>query len=114
MTEALERRLRRHRSRLAVRAWEYRQRNHARGVWYRLRRVMAEAARAFVVTDEDARALLAEGYRAEPVGRQLQPEKTIVFVPAERMLRVPGAREVPVSLGADLLEARCIALVPFP
>lgn len=114
MTEALERRLRRHRSRLAVRAWEYRQRNYARGAWFRLRRVLADAARAYVVTDEDAQALLAEGYRPEPVGAELEPAKTIIFAPAERIARVAAAREIPVSLQAEMLEARRVALLRFP
>jgi hypothetical protein len=114
VTGALERRLRRHRSRLAIRAWEYRQRHCARGVWFRLRRVLADAARAFVITDDAARSLLAEGHAPEPVGAELEPAKTILFVPAERIARVAGAREVPVSLHAEVLEARCLALVRFP
>jgi hypothetical protein len=114
VTEALARRLRRHQSRLAVRAWEYRQRNYARGVWFRLRRVLAEAARAYVLSEGEAQSLLAEGYRPEPVGEELEPAKMIIFVPAERVARVPTAREVPVSLQAAMLEARCVALVRFP
>ena len=111
MRESLERRLRRHRSRLAIRAWEYRQRNHARGVWLRLRRVLADAARAYVVTEEDARRLLAEGYRPERAGAELEPPKTILFVPAERIVRIAAAREIPVSLQAEMLEARYVVLV---
>ena len=51
MTEAVERRLRQLRSRVLVRAWDYRQRNHARGVWFRLRRVLAEASQAYARLD---------------------------------------------------------------
>jgi hypothetical protein len=114
VTEALEHRLRRHQSRLAVRAWEYRQRNHARGVWFRLRRVLADASRAYVLTEEDAQTLLAEGYLPEPVGAELEPAKTIIFAPAERIARVAAAREIPVSLQAEMLETRCVALLRFP
>jgi hypothetical protein len=114
VTEALERRLRRHRSRLVVRGWEYRQRNYARGVWFRLRRTLADAARAYVLTEADAHALLAEGYRPEPVGAELEPTKTIIFAPAERIARAASAREIPVSLQAEMLEARRIALLRFP
>lgn len=114
MREAIERRLRRHQSRFAIRAWEYRQRNYARGVWFRLRRVLADAARAYVLTEEAAQALLAEGYRSEPVGAELEPAKIIIFAPAERIACVAAAREIPVSLQAEMLEARCVALVRFP
>lgn len=114
MNEVLDRRLRRHRSRLAVRAWEYRQRNDSRGVWFRLRRVLVDAARAYVLSEEDAKVLLAEGYRPEPIGAELEPEKTILFAPAERIARFTSAREIPVSLEYEMLEACCVALVRFP
>jgi len=58
--------------------------------------------------------LLAEGYRSEPVGAELEPAKTIIFAPAERIARLPTAREIPISLQAEMLEARCVALVRFP
>jgi hypothetical protein len=114
MRDGHAQRLRRYRSRLAVRAWEYRQRHHAHGVWSRLRRLLAEARRAYVITDEDARQLLAEGRRPEPVGAELAPAKTIVFAPAERIARLAGAREIPVRLEAALLDARCLVLERFP
>jgi len=50
------------RTRAHVRAWKYRQRNLAAGVWFRLRRVLADAKAAYVISDEDARRLLADGY----------------------------------------------------
>jgi hypothetical protein len=113
MTPSLEYRLRQHRRRTIVRSWEYRQRRHAHGVWFRLRRVLANARAASVISDEDARRLIAEGHRLEPVGRELDPPKLIVFAPAERVARIASARPVAVRLSADVLAAECLALTPF-
>ena len=71
MRQTLENRLRLVRSRATVRAWEYRQRNHAKGTWYRLRRLLADASVAYALTERAARELLAEGHRSEPVGEQM-------------------------------------------
>jgi hypothetical protein len=46
------------------------------------------------------------------VGRELEPPKIILFLAAERVARLTGARGIPVRLGAELLEAP--ALVRFP
>jgi hypothetical protein len=113
MTAALERRVGELRRRVLLRSWEYRQRDHARGVWFRLRRLLADASGAFVIPAEEASTLLAEGFRAEPVGQALEPPKVIVFVPAARVARIASARPVPVRLGRELLEARHLALTPF-
>jgi hypothetical protein len=113
MTSSLEQRLRQLRSRVLVRSWDYRQRRHARGVWVRLRRVLADASEAYAVAPEDAAELLAEGYRAEPVGQELEPPKLVVFAPAERVVRLASARALTVRLTAELLAAECLALVPF-
>jgi hypothetical protein len=96
-----------------VRAWDYRQRRHARGAWFRLRRVLADASAAFVITADDARQLVAEGHHAEPVGSELEPRKLIVFAPAERVAQVASARAVPVRLDGQVLEAAYLALTPF-
>jgi hypothetical protein len=64
MTTDLERRVR------LVRAWEFRQRHHAKGMWMRLRRVLADAQSAYVIPSVEAQKLLAEGYAAHPVGRE--------------------------------------------
>ena len=101
------------RTRAAVRSWEYRQRNLAAGVWFRLRRMLADAREALVISDEDARRLIAEGYRPEPCGRQVAPEKTILFVDEPRLATLTGCRSIPVGLGPEFLAARAIALVPF-
>jgi hypothetical protein len=41
MGPAYERRVREQHARMLVRSLDYRQRRHARGVWFRLRRVLA-------------------------------------------------------------------------
>ncbi len=114
MSDALKRRLAGIRARLAVRSWEYRQRHLSHGLWFRLRYVLAYAAKAYVIPESEASKLLAEGYAPEPVGRELEPKKTLIFVPAERAQAIPGAREVEVRLSVPLLEARAVALVRFP
>jgi hypothetical protein len=114
MTNVTERRLRQLRSRLLVRAWDYRQRHHARGVWFRLRRVLADAAEAFAVSEEEARQLVAEGHELVPVGSELSPPRQIVFVSPERARRLASARPLVVRLSAELLASDCVALVRFP
>ena len=113
MTPSLEYRLRQHRRRMMVRSWEYRQRRHAHGVWFRLRSVLANARAAYVISGGDARRLMAEGHRLEPVGGELDPPKLIVFAPAERMTRIASTRPVAVRLNAEVLAAECLALTPF-
>jgi hypothetical protein len=114
VSEALHLRARRMRQRLSVRAWEYRQRHHAKGVWHRLRRVLADAAAAYVIPDEQARRLLDEGLPAEPVGQELQPPKTLIFVTPSQLASITERQEIPVTLGVELLTASAIALVRFP
>jgi hypothetical protein len=113
MTPAQERRLRELRSRVLVRSFDYRQRRHARGAWYRLRRVLTLAKEAYAVGPDAAEQLVAEGYRPEPVGGELEPPRTILFVPAERVTRIASARPLTLRLSAELLSAECLALVPF-
>ena len=74
MTALLERRLRQMRSRVLVRAWDHRQRRHARGAWYRFRRVLAATSEAYAISTDEARRLIAEGYRPEQVGEELEPQ----------------------------------------
>ena len=114
MTDELERRVRQVRSRVAVRAWGYRQRHHAKGVWVRLRRVLAEAQAAYVIPATEAERLLAEGFQPEAVGQALEPPKLVLFAPGERAARIPGAQEIPVRLDAALLAAQALVLVRFP
>ena len=81
MTSAQQRRLREVRSRVLVRTFDHRQRGHARGVWFRLRRVLAFASEAHVIPADEAKRLIAEGYRPEPVGQELEPRRVILLVP---------------------------------
>ena len=113
MNPSLERRVRQLRSRVLVRSWEYRQRRHARGVWFRLRSLLVDASAAYVIPMEEGRKLIAEGHSAEPVGGELEPPRLIVFVPASRVGQIASAQAVPVRLGRELLAAECLALTPF-
>ena len=113
MIAAQERRLRELRSRMLVRAFDHRQRRHARGVWFRLRRVLTFASEAYSLPPDEAARLIAEGHRPEPVGRELEPSRVILFVPAERLARIASAQRLAVRLSAETLSAECLALVPF-
>jgi hypothetical protein len=100
-------------SRVTVRAWEYRQRNLAKGTWHQLRRLLAHSSHAFALTEPSARELLAEGHRAEPAGQRLEPPKVLLFVSQERLARFTDKRPIPVRLGVDFLSSRYVALVRF-
>jgi hypothetical protein len=113
VTSRLDRRLRELRARVLARSFEYRQRHLARGVWFRLRRVLTFASEAYALTREDGERLLVEGHRPESVGLELQPPRIIVYVPRARVAALPSARRLPVRLSADLLAVECLALVPF-
>jgi hypothetical protein len=113
VTPAQERRLRELRSRALVRAFDYRQRRHARGVWFRLRRVLAGASAAYALPAAEGQRLVAEGHRPEPVGQELEPPRLILLVTAERVARIAAARPLEMRLSAELLSAECLALVPF-
>lgn len=102
------------RTRAAIRSWKYRQRNLAAGVWFHVRRVLADAKDAYVISDDDARRLLADGYKAEACGARLEPAKIIVFVDSARLEQVDSRRPIPVRLGPDFLLASAIVLAPFP
>lgn len=111
MTAAQQQRVRRIRERAVIRAWESRQRNHAGGVWFRLRRVLVDAARAFVIAEADADQLEQQGAQSLPVGRELAPAKRLYFV-TPGQLETLAVREVPVRLTAEFLQATAIALLP--
>jgi hypothetical protein len=113
MTHGLERRLRQLRSRVLVRSWEYRQRRHARGTWFRLRRLLADAADAYAISPEVVEELIAEGYQPDPVGAEFQPPKTIIVIPRERVGRIPAVRPLTLRLGGELLLADHFVLIPF-
>ena len=113
MSRSLSRRAQQVRSRAATRAWEYRQRNHSKGIWFRLRRVLADADSAFAIPCSEAQRLEEEGYCREPVGAEIEPQKVLLFVSAERLEQIPEKRRLRVALGADFLSAPCVALVRF-
>jgi hypothetical protein len=113
MTAILERRLRQHRARVLIRDFEHRQRHHARGVWFRLRRLLAFARDAYAISREDADRLIAEGYQPEPEGEELSPRKVILRVPAARAAALASARALAVRLNAELLATEYLMLVPF-
>lgn len=114
MTAGQARRLREMRSRMLVRAFDHRQRRHARGVWFRLRRVLTFASEAYALPRDEAERLIPEGHEPDLVGQELAPPRLILFVPRERVARIAGARPLAVRLSAELLSAECLALVPFP
>lgn len=111
--DRMEQRAREVRARAAVRSWDYRQRNLAAGVWFRLRRVLADARAAYVIAEDDARRLVAEGRRPEACGGEVSPPKIILFVDESRLATVTSRQPIPVGLGPDFLAATAIALVPF-
>lgn len=113
MRESLEKRMRVARSRAVIRAWEYRQRNHAKGVWNRLRRLLADSSAAYELTEQAARELMDEGQSGHPVGERIEPPKIILCAPAKRFDTIADKRQIPVRLGADFLAARYVALVRF-
>jgi hypothetical protein len=101
------------RARSQIRQWNYRQRNLAAGVWFRLRRILCDARAAYAIADEDAARLQSEGYRAEPCGKEVSPEKTLVFVDEKRLEKIASRRQIRVGRGPDFLSNRAIALVRF-
>jgi len=113
VSPTLDRRLREQRARVLIRSLDYRQRHHARGVWFRLRRVLADAGAACIITEDDARKLVAEGHRVEPVGQELEPPKLIVFASSERIAQITSAEPVPMRLSRELLAAEHLVLAPF-
>lgn len=106
-------RLRKMKQRLAVRAWEYRQRATSKGVWDRLRALLALSERALALDADAAEALVRAGARPHPVGAALEPPRQyFVLRPADASL-VSGGREIPVRLDSGFLDEPRVALVLF-
>lgn len=101
------------RARARIRRWEYRQRNLAHGAWARFRAALAHARDAYAIDDATVAALIAEGFTADDRGRGLEPPRAIVWITAQRADSLTGARPIALRLDAELLAARCLALVPF-
>jgi hypothetical protein len=113
MNEMLHERVRLIRERSLVRAWEYRQRAYSKGVWFRFRRVLVDAAEAWIIDEADADALELRGHVPHPAGRELAPPKRLFFLSREEMELLPHRRQVPMRLHGELLLARSLAFVPF-
>jgi hypothetical protein len=70
-----------------------------------IRRVLADAKDAYVISEGDAKWLLTEGYKPEACGAQMEPQKTIIFVDSTRLAHLASRRRIPVRLGPDFLLA---------
>lgn len=79
----------------------------------RIRRVLADAKEAYVISGGDAERLIAEGYTPESCGAHLAPEKTLIFVDSMRLAQIESRRRIPVRLSPDFLLATAVALIPF-
>lgn len=113
MSEALHRRLRRIHARAAVLRYEHRRRNTSAGVWYRLRRTLVDARAAYSISAEDADRLARGGAREAPVGVELVPARRILWAAPEQLEGLASACPVPLRLGAELLGATALVLVPL-
>jgi hypothetical protein len=113
MNEVLRERARLMRERSLVRAWEYRQRKYSNGVWFRFRRVLVDAAEAWIIDEAAADTLELHGHIPHPVGRELAPAKRLFFLSREELETVPQRRQVPVRLHGELLLARSLAILPL-
>src|SRR5262249_26789835 len=100
-------------ARARVRRWEDRQRNLAHGAWARFHAALAHAREAYAIDDATVAALIAGGFIIDERGRGLEAPRTIVWIIAERAGRFTSARSIALRLDAELLAARCLALVPF-
>lgn len=106
-------RLREVRSRAAIRRWELRQLDHARGSWDRVTRCLARARSAWTISDADAAALLAAGRQPEPAGLELDPPRRYFFIEEPDLASLSSARPIVLQLSAELVAAQNLALVPF-
>jgi hypothetical protein len=112
--EKLEKRVREIRARAAVRAWEMRQHGRARGAWFAVEQLFALSAKAWVIGEADVQVLLAAGFRPHEAGLRLQPARHYFVVDAAEIAKLSHAREIALMVSSELLNARMLALVPFP
>lgn len=110
---SLHARVRKIRERTLVLAWEYRQRAHSKGTWFRLRRALVDAKEAWKIDEIDADTLVAQGNAPLEVGRELEPPKRLFVAREEVLETLRSRRRIPVALSAELFEARSVVLVPF-
>jgi hypothetical protein len=113
VTARMEKRAREIHARLAVRAWEYRQRNLAHGEWFKPRWALMKAKEAWEMPESGARRLIASGVRPLDAGARLEPSKTLLVVDAKDVETVDGRVPLPLLMNERLLAARWILLVPF-
>lgn len=113
MSDSLHSRAQKVRAQAAIRAWEYRQRKHSKGVWFRFRRVLADAESAFAIPPSEVMLLEEEGFTREPVGSEIEPQKVLLFVPAARIEEIPEKRRLRVALDAEFFAAPCVVLLRF-
>ena len=109
----LERRAKAIRARVQVERWRFRQRRLASGAWDRFRLALALSQRAYALSEEETRALLAEGWRVDPAGSALEPARLMIWIDAERAARLLASHPVELRLNAALLSITRLALVPF-
>lgn len=106
-------RIRKMKQRLVVRAWEYRQRNTSKGVWDRLRAVLALTERAFALDEPDVATLMAAGHVPHVVGAQLAPARAHFVLTSDEASMLTRKREIPVRLDLAFLAEPRVALVRF-
>jgi hypothetical protein len=109
----LHARLRKLKGRLVTRSWEYRQRHCAKGVWPKLCRLLADAERAYEISEDDLTTLVAEGHVVEAIGSDLHPSKAILIVSPDRAATLQSRRPIPLHLTSPLLCAQRLVLVRF-
>jgi hypothetical protein len=112
VNEKLHARVRHMREQAIIRAWEYRQRSSSKGVWHRFRRILVNAAEAWIIGEPDADLLETRGFVPLPVGREFDPPKRLFFLAGEELETVLQRKQVPVRLHGELLLARSMVLLP--
>jgi hypothetical protein len=112
-SDRLHARARAVRSRALVRAFEYRQRDLAGGVWVRLRLALSRIERAYVIDDEDASALAADGIVPLSAGLEIEPPLRIFVVSGARARALRSGAPIPLHMDTRLLRAGAIAVVEF-
>ena len=76
-------RVRHMREQSIIRAWEYRQRSSSKGVWHRFRRILVNAAEAWIIGEADADMLEAVLQRKQVPVRlhgELLLARSMVFI----------------------------------
>ena len=114
MTEKMRKRVRDIHARAAVRRWEYRQRDRAKGVWFRLRRELTRARAVYVLSAAVADALERERANRASVGDELHPKRKIFWVTDAELDRYrAGIEEIAINLDLLARPDGAWALVPF-